>query len=230
MRQLLPTVSFYKFGTDWSIIESSQMRDMGKATGSAGRPREFDEADVLGKVMSLFWEKGYEGTGLSDIMAATGLHKGSLYKAFGSKHELYVRALDLYEQQIIDAAVDALKSGGDPVQRLRIFLRAPIDAVWNKNDRRGCFLCNASADQAAGDPKTQALVVRGYAKLEGAINVAVGDARPDWPQTTVGQVARLLLSVYSGLRVMARAPVERHRLQGAMDAALALLSDAEAAS
>ena len=200
------------------------MREQEKTAVSAGRPREFDEADVLAKIMSLFWEKGYEGTGLSDIMAATGLRKGSLYKAFGSKHEMYVRALTLYEQLMVDGAAKALKAGGDPAKRVRAFLTAPIEATWGLNDQRGCFLCNASADHAALDLETQALVARGYAKLEAALKVAVGEARSDWPDTTVVQTAQLLLSVYSGLRVMARARIERGRLEGAKEAGLAVLA------
>ncbi len=199
------------------------MRDYENSTGSAGRPREFSKADVLTKIMALFWEKGYEGTGLSDIMSSTGLQKGSLYKAFGSKHEMYVQALAHYEHLMVDAAAQALKAGDDPIKRIRAFLNMPIEAAWSRNDQRGCFLCNASADYAALDPETQALVVRGYKKLEAALGAAVGEARPDWPAETIAQSAQLLLSVYSGLRVMARARVERARLEGAMAAGLALL-------
>ena len=200
------------------------MRDDEKTAVAPGRPREFDEADVLAKIMSLFWERGYEGTGLSDIMNATGLQKGSLYKAFGSKQDMYVRALTHYERLIVDAAVQALRTGDDPALRIRAFLSAPIEAAWDKNDRRGCFLCNASADHAALDPETQALVVRGYGKLEAALRVAVGDTRTDWPDATIASMAQLLLSVYSGLRVMARAHVDRDRLEGAKEAGLALLA------
>ncbi len=200
------------------------MREHKKTTGSPGRPREFDEADILAKVMSLFWERGYEGTSLSDIITETGLQKGSLYKAFGSKHDMYIRALTHYEHLIVDAAAHALKSGSDPIGRIRTFLSAPIEAAWNERDRRGCFLCNASADHAALDPETQALVTRGYAKLEGALKIAIAEARSDWTVAMVVESAQLLLSVYSGLRVMARASVERDRLEGAKEAGLAVLA------
>ncbi len=200
------------------------MRERQKATGAVGRPREFEEDDVLSKIMPLFWEKGYEGTGLGDIMTATGLQKGSLYKAFGSKHEMYVRALAHYEHLVVDAAVEALKSGGDPVERIRAFLNAPIEAAWSRDDQRGCFLCNASADHAALDLETQALVTRGYAKLETALKAAVSEARDGWSAEAVAQVAQLFLSVYSGLRVMARARVTRDRLEGAKEACLAFLN------
>ena len=61
-------------------------------------------------------------------------------------------------------------------------------------------------------------------QLEAALKAAVGEARSDWPEITVAQTAQLLLSVYSGLRVMTRARIERGRLEGAKEAGLAVLA------
>ena len=36
--------------------------------------------------MDAFWAKGYEATSMADLCKCTGLHKGSLYQAFGDKH------------------------------------------------------------------------------------------------------------------------------------------------
>lgn len=56
-----------------------------------GRPRQFDEEQVLDAAMKAFWAKGYESTSLADLVEVTGLHKGSLYQAFGDKHTLLDR-------------------------------------------------------------------------------------------------------------------------------------------
>ena len=58
-----------------------------------GRPRGFDERDVVDSAVGLFVRLGYEATSVDDLVAATGLHRGSLYKAFGSKRGLFVTAL-----------------------------------------------------------------------------------------------------------------------------------------
>ena len=60
------------------------------------RNREFILEDVLESAMSIFWKKGYAATSITDLMDATGLAKGSIYKAFGDKHQLYLQALDFY--------------------------------------------------------------------------------------------------------------------------------------
>ena len=60
------------------------------------RPREFDVDEALQAATEVFWDRGFEATSLADLMEATGLHKGSIYKAFGSKHEFFTRALTQY--------------------------------------------------------------------------------------------------------------------------------------
>jgi len=193
-------------------------------TKQIGRPREFDEAEALERIMSLFWESGYEATGLTQIMKATGLQKGSLYKAFTNKQGMYVKALAHYEKTVVDGAVAFLVStDAAPAERISSFLSAPIEASCTKKDMRGCFLCNASADYAAHDDETRALVTRGYEKLEHALLKPIAALQPKWTVERQESTARLCLSVYAGLRTMSRAAIERQRLEGARDACMDML-------
>ena len=64
------------------------------AAPARGRPRSFDTDDVLARVRDTFWKYGYAGTSMDQLSAATGLHKPSLYGAFGDKKALYLAALD----------------------------------------------------------------------------------------------------------------------------------------
>ena len=189
-----------------------------------GRPREFDENEVLTEIMSLFWKQGYEGTGLSDIMAATGLQKGSLYKAYGSKRHMYVCSLEHYEREVVDAGVTNITSVEIPARdRIYGFLSAPIQAVFGDHDRSGCFLCNASADDAAMDAETRDLIARGYRKLEKALCVPIAELHPEWPESKCLSIAQLVLTVYSGLRVMSRSEKSRERLEGVRDEIMVLI-------
>src|SRR5437763_13880440 len=61
-----------------------------------GRQRAFDTDRALDRALEVFWRKGYEGASLADLTKAMGINRPSLYAAFGSKEELFRKALDRY--------------------------------------------------------------------------------------------------------------------------------------
>ena len=58
-----------------------------------GRQRGYDEGEVLDRAAATFLRAGYEGTSIEELVGATGLHRGSLYQAFGSKRGLFLAGL-----------------------------------------------------------------------------------------------------------------------------------------
>lgn len=189
---------------------------------SPGRPREFDETEVLRKIMTLFWRLGYEGVSLADIMEATGLRKGSLYAAFGDKRSMYLRALAQYEADVVKGAAEALEDSAIPaMERLEAFLSAPLHAPRNQ-DRSGCFLCNASADQADLDDQTRQQVTRGFDRLKRALVAPLSELNPSLSEAGIVAKAGTLLAVYTGLRVMVRSGVAIEALEPSVRLALDL--------
>lgn len=190
---------------------------------SPGRPREFDENVALTAIMEVFWAKGFEGASMSDLVAATGVKKGSLYAAFGDKRAMYRQALARYDRTWIDFAVRGLKGGGPPRTRIEHFLQSAA----SQGDPRGCFTCNASIDQACLDPASARLVRASLERLEAALREAlaeIGDRAVQGPGG-IGRQASHLMAVYFGLRVLAKAGAAPEVLDQAKDAALATLAD-----
>ena len=62
-----------------------------------GRPRLFDESQVLEAVMDTFWTRGYSSTSLDDLAEAAGINRPSLYATFGDKQTMYLRAVAYFE-------------------------------------------------------------------------------------------------------------------------------------
>ncbi|GAA2581750.1 helix-turn-helix domain-containing protein [Winogradskya consettensis] len=58
-----------------------------------GRPRTFDEGQAVAAAAELFAGRSFDGTSVDDLVTCTGVHRGSLYKTFGSKRGLYLSAL-----------------------------------------------------------------------------------------------------------------------------------------
>ena len=65
-----------------------------------GRPKQFDDDEVLARAMQVFWRKGYDATSLDDLVEAMGIPRQSLYRTFTDKHTLFLRALEYYDQNV----------------------------------------------------------------------------------------------------------------------------------
>ena len=63
---------------------------------TVGRPRSFDRDTALERAMLAFWERGYDGTSISDLTNAMGIEAPSLYAAFGDKQQLFEEAVGRY--------------------------------------------------------------------------------------------------------------------------------------
>lgn len=65
-------------------------------TGRAGQGRKFNVEEALESATQIFWDSGYEGTSLAQLTKAMGINPPSLYKAFGSKEDLFFAVVDHY--------------------------------------------------------------------------------------------------------------------------------------
>ena len=117
------------------------------------RPREFDSDDVLRIAFEQFWRKGVRGTSLSDIARDAGVQRGSLYNAFGSKEELFLRAYERYAGDYLLALQKAL-GAGSLRKRLTAFFDLTITNFRFGSPPRGC-------------PTTRGLMELGSAEGEG---------------------------------------------------------------
>jgi TetR/AcrR family transcriptional repressor of nem operon len=119
---------------------------------SVGRPREFDEEAALEAAMDAFWAKGYEATSMTDLCSCTGLHKGSLYQAFGDKHTLFMNALKHYaDTEFRDVAAVAFQSDS-PLANIRAAVgKICADAGSDK----GCLMINAMVELAPHDEEVK---------------------------------------------------------------------------
>ena len=142
------------------------------------RPREFDEAHVVEQAMTVFWQKGYEGTSVQDLVEATGLQRGSLYGAFGDKHSLFLVALRTYIDFTL-ARFDAMLAEADnPVDAIREFVRqGGNDCAHPITGAHGCMLGNTINELAAHDPQARKMAADGAGRMQRRIADALRSAQ-----------------------------------------------------
>jgi AcrR family transcriptional regulator len=189
------------------------------------RPREFDEDEVLDRALATFWEHGYEGTSIDELVAATGLGRASLYGAFGDKEKIFAKALDRYCARM----GDSLSIGGsEPSARVALgrLVRALVLKSSPKSGPRGCFLLSTAV---GGDAPAAAR--EAYAdytsRLECALTALVrrGQESGELARTAdAPSVARMLVVLLQGIAASARAGRTKAQLEAAADTALDLVA------
>jgi TetR/AcrR family transcriptional repressor of nem operon len=190
------------------------------------RPREFDETTVLEAAMNCFWVKGYERTSVNDLTQRMGITGASLYNAFGDKRSLYRQAFIHYLAQTVRDRVARLEKL-EPVSAIRGFFDEIIERSVDDDLRRGCMLVNAALELAPYDPEFQKLVAEEMIFIEDFFRRSIIVGQEDGSITgtrSADELAKLLLSVLLGIRVLARTRPERDVLEGAANGALALLA------
>jgi TetR/AcrR family transcriptional repressor of nem operon len=164
-----------------------------------GRPRAFDTQQALERARDLFWSRGYAATSIQDLVDELGVQRGSIYAAFGDKHDLYLKAVALYAEENRQAVADLLRDGPVlPVLR-RMLLEpsavtgaisdgaipgrtvtdgavsdgaVPGRAVTGRpRDRRGCLVGNTTAELVPGDDAARDLTAAAY---DGIVTVVSG--------------------------------------------------------
>ena len=182
------------------------------------RLREFDTDVALDQITCVFWEKGYEGTSISDLMCATGLNKQSLYTAFGNKSEIYMAALKHYEETRMTPISDMLKGEGTPRERVGKMLQSVIAKARKSSGRRGCMIGNAAVDHAALDKSAQDKVLKCISHMETSLTALIGEiATYSVDKKLCRSRARALLAGYFGMQVMTKAGVSTSVLKDVRD-------------
>ena len=190
------------------------------------RPREFDEVTALEAAIDCFWQRGYEATSVRDLAHKMGISAPSLYNAYGDKHALFVQALERYLDHSTRARIKRLEDSLPPKQAIRHFIEEIIERSVNDRERRGCFLINSALEVAPHDRELSALIADRLAEIEAFFRRSIKAAQAEGavPRARIAKdLARLLLGVLLGIRVLARSKPERALLEGVARPALALL-------
>lgn len=178
---------------------------------------------VLKAAMNQFWEHGYHATSLTDLTTATGLHRGSLYGAFGDKHQLFLTALRYYSRQSLAVLDTCLQAEASPLGGIRRYL---LDQAAQATVGRGCLIANTTLELLPGDQEVAEVIMTHQQSVEERLGAALDQA------VEVGEIAgkrstailaHYLLTVAQGLWESGRITSDIGKLSEVIDAALSML-------
>jgi AcrR family transcriptional regulator len=187
-----------------------------------GRHREFDLEDALEAALHVFWQKGFDGTSLTDLTAATGVATPGLYLAFGNKEAFFLKVTDHYEAKYLGFMAESLLESTvrAVIEKL---LRSNIKLLAGRSHPPGCLGVNgalACSDEA--EPVREALVQRRQ-KGEMALcrRFKQAQAEGDLPDGfSPEDLARYVMTISQGMAVQAKAGANLRQLNRVVDLAL----------
>ena len=193
-----------------------------------GRPRSFDTDAVLAAVRDTFWRHGYAGTSMDQLAAATGLHKPSLYGAFGDKKKLYLAALNHYLAEVSADFAEALarpswrESASELLdQSIELFLRG-------KDGANGCFMMHTAMTETNSDPEILAVVRDAMDRLDRAMTrrFRIAIEAGEFPATAdPDALGMIILSAHYEVSARARAGYSRAELEAVAARAIRVVAE-----
>lgn len=190
------------------------------------RTKAFDPDLALERAMQTFWTRGYAATSTQDLVDALQINRSSLYATFGSKSELYWRALERYAHDMQHWSRSLLEGPGPFRPRLRAALLEAVEEDLDPKRSRGCFACNAAIELAPVDDKVRRLVRGAFGVVRGTFRDALVRARdegelPDGAD--VDRLATFLVTTFEGLHVVAKGTRDRRMVEQAVEAMVAAI-------
>jgi TetR/AcrR family transcriptional repressor of nem operon len=169
------------------------------------RKGEQTRQDIIRKAAPIFNQRGYDGAALSDLMRATGLEKGGIYRHFFSKEALAAEAFDYAWRETLDARIHDLDAISNTVDKLK-------QLIANFVERRGtipggCPLLNTAIDTDDGNPllreRARKALRSWRSYLISMINAGV-KARDIRPRVDAKKLATLIISSLEGAIMLSR--------------------------
>ncbi|GAA1663376.1 TetR/AcrR family transcriptional regulator [Glycomyces endophyticus] len=183
---------------------------------------------VLRAATRVFLDRGFSATSMSDLVAATGMNRAGLYAAFGSKHQLYITALQRYRDDtepelraISRRAAEEGEPGDDALRALGELLDVVV-----RHSKEGGFIVRAAVE-LADDPATMRRVQDAWNDLEHELAAilarAVAQGELD-AAADPGRLARTALVFVQGALVTGHADEDESRLADAAAGLVDLLA------
>lgn len=174
-----------------------------KSACCIGRPRAFDSEKALEKALEVFWRKGYDGTSLADLTEAMCINKPSLYAAFGNKEQLFIKAIELYENRPCSFFLEALQQKTAYAVAETMLFGAAEELADNSHPN-GCIIVQGalSCSEAAASVKEALIAKRLGNEARIAQRFAQAKEAGDLPASADPDVlARYLGTVLQGMTI-----------------------------
>lgn len=189
------------------------------------RGKEFDETEVLTKAMQLFWRQGYEKTSMQELVDVMGIHRRSIYDTFGDKHQLFLKSLALYEQNLVERINHEIPDELPTREKIRRLLAITLNRAADQPV--GCLVVNTATELALIDHEAKGQITAIFQRSENYLLTILtqGQQKGEIAKTaSLESLAHYFHTVWLGVRVDAKISSDPAEIFQTIDYALQVIS------
>jgi len=159
--------------------------------------------------VGLMHQNGYNATGLTDILKAADVPKGSFYHYFGSKEDFAAAALERYTTREAEHAASVLiDSKISPLERVKQYFMDLVKFYGQEGAIPGCLMGRFSLEIAAQNPQLRKQISATFAHWQHTIATVLQQAvaQKELPEDTDPEsLAGFLLNGWEGALLRSQA-------------------------
>jgi len=192
-----------------------------------GRPRTFDKDEALTKAMYVFWEKGYEGTTMADLVDSIGMKAPSIYAAFGNKDAIFKDVVSHYLPIVANGQLAVLNNTLNIEEAVEKTLNECVRLFTSKDNPHTCLIMTAAINTSP-EHVEHVNALRNLRKYyQTAWETRFEKAKVDSqmkPETDPKSLAEFFTTIVQGMALKAKDGANKEALEATSEIALRILN------
>jgi TetR/AcrR family transcriptional repressor of nem operon len=167
---------------------------------------------VLEKATDLFWNKGYNGTSMQDLVDGLGISRSSLYDTYTDKHTLFIKSLDHYKKKVSAGMMTIIEGSASAKQTIHRLMNYFINQLTRDPEHKGCFLVNSAVELASHDQVINGMLCESDRQMESMLVDAIEKGQKTGEITnpqSASSLANFIFNNIKGMRVTARSTADK---------------------
>jgi len=191
------------------------------------RTKEYNKGQALENAMILFWAQGYTATSVQQLLDVMNINRSSMYAEFGNKRDLFMEVMALYNS-LTKSMYEAISRADNPVEAVRNFYDIGFTQHTDKQLYQGCLLVNTILELRDVDNELSSIASNYFQEIEKAFarsfqNCALKGTLKQ--NRDPEMLAAFIMTVFKGMRVVARQKPSRTYLNGVLETALLIFQE-----
>lgn len=173
---------------------------------------EFIECEIIEKAMNVFWEKGYHGTSMQDLVDAMQINRSSLYNTIGDKHQLFIKCVTSYAEVGIRETKEKITNENSALQALINIIRDK--ATWVVDCEKGCLVIKTIFEIAPEDAEVRSVLSKTnevYLQMMSDLIQNAIDSKELKTEDDASLIAEYILTTFTGWKqafILHRDPIK----------------------